>query len=38
MYADFASWQREWLQGTTLDEHFAVWKSNCATFLQRLDC
>jgi non-ribosomal peptide synthetase component F len=25
-YADFAAWQRGWLQGETLDSHVAAWK------------
>ncbi len=25
-YADFAHWQRQWLQGSVLDEHLAYWK------------
>ncbi len=25
-YADFAAWQRAWLQGKTLDRHLATWK------------
>lgn len=25
-YADFAHWQREWLQGEVLDNHIAYWK------------
>ncbi|MCU1267649.1 MAG: amino acid adenylation domain protein [Acidobacteria bacterium] len=25
-YADFARWQREWLQGEVLDEHLGYWK------------
>ena len=27
-YADFAIWQRAWLQGETLDQHVAYWKEN----------
>ncbi len=27
-YADFAAWQRIWLQGDILDEHLAYWKHN----------
>jgi len=26
-YADFANWQREWLQGSVLDKQMAYWKS-----------
>jgi amino acid adenylation domain-containing protein len=26
-YADFAQWQREWLNGPVLEEHLAFWKS-----------
>ncbi|HEX8852524.1 MAG TPA: condensation domain-containing protein, partial [Pyrinomonadaceae bacterium] len=29
-YADFAAWQREWLQGETLDEQLAYWKQQLA--------
>lgn len=29
-YADFASWQREWLQGETLAGQFAYWKETLA--------
>jgi amino acid adenylation domain-containing protein len=29
-YADFAHWQREWLQGETLDAHLAYWKEQLA--------
>ena len=25
-YADFASWQRQWLQGEVFDEHLAYWR------------
>jgi amino acid adenylation domain-containing protein len=25
-YSDFAAWQRDWLQGSVLDEHLAYWK------------
>ena len=25
-YADFASWQQKWLQGTILEDHLAFWK------------
>jgi hypothetical protein len=27
-YADYAVWQREWLQGETLDQHLAYWKGH----------
>ena len=29
-YADFALWQREWLQGAVLDEQLSFWKKNLA--------
>jgi len=29
-YADFAAWQREWLQGETLAHHVAYWKEQLA--------
>jgi len=29
-YADFAAWQRSWLQGTALDEQLAYWKKQLA--------
>ncbi len=29
-YADFARWQREWLQGETLQAHLAYWKQQLA--------
>jgi amino acid adenylation domain-containing protein/non-ribosomal peptide synthase protein (TIGR01720 family) len=29
-YADFAAWQREWLQGPALDEHLAYWRDRLA--------
>lgn len=29
-YADFAVWQRQWLQGKTLDEQLAYWKQQLA--------
>ncbi|MDQ0418693.1 amino acid adenylation domain-containing protein [Croceifilum oryzae] len=29
-YADFAAWQREWLQGTTLEEQVDFWKQELA--------
>ncbi|HEY8228436.1 MAG TPA: amino acid adenylation domain-containing protein [Pyrinomonadaceae bacterium] len=29
-YADFAAWQREWLQGTVLEEQLAYWKKQLA--------
>jgi amino acid adenylation domain-containing protein len=29
-YADYATWQREWLQGETLDEQFAYWQRQLA--------
>ncbi|HYN22321.1 MAG TPA: condensation domain-containing protein, partial [Thermoanaerobaculia bacterium] len=29
-YADYAVWQREWLQGTVLEEHLAYWRERLA--------
>jgi non-ribosomal peptide synthetase component F/acyl carrier protein len=29
-YADYAAWQREWLQGEVLDKQFAYWKQQLA--------
>ena len=29
-YADFAAWQRKWLQGTVLEEQLAYWKKQLA--------
>jgi amino acid adenylation domain-containing protein len=29
-YADFAAWQREWMQGETLDRQLAYWKKGLA--------
>ena len=29
-YADYAIWQREWLQGETLQEHLAYWTNQLA--------
>ncbi len=29
-YADFAAWQRDWLQGETLDKQIAYWKNQLA--------
>ncbi|HKY27539.1 MAG TPA: amino acid adenylation domain-containing protein [Pyrinomonadaceae bacterium] len=29
-YADFAEWQREWLQGEVFDEQLSYWRSNLA--------
>ncbi|MGH9848856.1 MAG: non-ribosomal peptide synthetase, partial [Blastocatellia bacterium] len=29
-YADFASWQREWLVGEALEEHLSYWKNQLA--------
>ncbi|RKG69098.1 amino acid adenylation domain-containing protein, partial [Corallococcus exercitus] len=29
-YADFAAWQRQWLQGETLDAHLGYWKQQLA--------
>ena len=30
-YADFAVWQREWLQGEVLDAELSYWKNNWPT-------
>ncbi len=35
--ADFACWQREWLQGAVLDEHLAYWKSRLGDAPPALD-
>ena len=29
-YADYATWQREWLRGEVLDEHLAYWRQQLA--------
>ncbi|HVG22289.1 MAG TPA: condensation domain-containing protein, partial [Blastocatellia bacterium] len=29
-YADYAAWQREWLQGAALEEHLKYWKKHLA--------
>ncbi len=29
-YADFAPWQRDWLQGEVLEEEIAFWRSQLA--------
>ncbi|MDC0708183.1 amino acid adenylation domain-containing protein [Stigmatella sp. ncwal1] len=29
-YADYAQWQRQWLQGEALDKHLAYWKTQLA--------
>jgi len=29
-YADFAQWQRSWLEGRTLEEHLSFWRSSLA--------
>ncbi|MFF7954182.1 non-ribosomal peptide synthetase [Streptomyces griseorubiginosus] len=29
-YADFAAWQRQWLQGEVLDSHLAYWRNQLA--------
>jgi amino acid adenylation domain-containing protein len=29
-YADYALWQRQWLQGDTLEEHLAYWRTHLA--------
>jgi len=31
-YTDFARWQREWLKGSTLDEHLRYWKNQLRDF------
>ncbi|MEW6367291.1 MAG: non-ribosomal peptide synthase/polyketide synthase [Acidobacteriota bacterium] len=36
-YADYASWQREWLQGPTLEAQRAYWKTQLATAPPTLD-
>lgn len=36
-YADFAHWQREWLQGEVLDSHLAYWKEALGDQIQPLD-
>ena len=37
-YADFAEWQRDWLQGETLEKQTAYWKNNLAESFSRLSC
>src|SRR2546422_5901856 len=29
-YADFALWQRQWLQGAVLEDHLAYWRQQLA--------
>jgi len=36
-YADFALWQREWLQGEVLESHLAYWRSRLAGLPAALD-
>ncbi len=36
-YADFAAWQRAWLQGETLDRYIAYWKEQLAGAPEYLD-
>jgi amino acid adenylation domain-containing protein len=36
-YADFAVWQRQWLQGEALDMHLAYWKSQLSGNLPMLE-
>ena len=36
-YADFAQWQREWLQGERLDTQLAYWKQQLAGDLPQLE-
>jgi non-ribosomal peptide synthetase component F len=36
-YADFAHWQRQWLQGETLESHLAYWKKQLGSDLPALD-
>jgi non-ribosomal peptide synthetase component F len=36
-YADFAVWQREWLQGEVLESHLAYWKEALGDQIQPLD-
>ncbi|MGA9769788.1 MAG: amino acid adenylation domain-containing protein, partial [Blastocatellia bacterium] len=36
-YADFASWQREWLQGEQLERELSYWKQHLATASFTLD-
>lgn len=36
-YADFASWQREWLQGAVLSEQLGYWKEQLANAPQLLE-
>ncbi|MDB6020579.1 MAG: tycC2, partial [Pedosphaera sp.] len=36
-YADFAAWQRDWLQGETLQKHLAYWKQRLAGAKESLD-
>lgn len=37
-YADFAIWQRNWLQGEVLEEHVSYWKSNWAGAFRFWNC
>lgn len=36
-YADYAVWQRDWLQGETLDQQLSYWKSQLKDAPQQLD-
>ncbi|MBI5032798.1 MAG: amino acid adenylation domain-containing protein [Chloroflexi bacterium] len=36
-YADFAAWQREWMQGTVLEDQLAYWKQQLAGELSVLN-
>jgi amino acid adenylation domain-containing protein len=36
-YADFAAWQRQWLQDDILERHFAYWRQQLSPPLSRLD-
>jgi len=33
-YADYAHWQREWLQGDVLEKHLAYWRRNLSNFTE----
>ena len=37
-YADFAVWQRAWLQGETLDRQMKYWKERLGRRPRRLNC
>src|SRR5262249_45955669 len=36
-YADFACWQRQWLQGEAMERHLSYWKQRLAGVLPRLE-